>query len=192
MRGIGANLAVGDLSDIERGDPVLRGCALCENIAIEIDLFQICENRLSVLRNGQGVAHAPDVLFGAAGIAKNQFGKVYKGKVVDTALPMLPGQREIAQLQRRLLPGSFEVGMLLRGAAQAQLFDVVVGIADLVHDAQGDQQLRRQIAVHVGVQIRAEFALAADIGLDQGLLHAQAIVLGLAHQGFGDGRNRRL
>ena len=191
-RGIGAYLIVGDLSDVERGDPILRGDALCEDIAIEIHLFQIRKNRLSVLRNGQRAAHTLDILFGAVGIAENQLGEVDKGKVVDTALPTLPGQRDIAQLQRRLFSGSLKPLKLFRGAAQAQLLDVVVGIADLVHDAQGDQQLRRQVAVHVGVQIRMEFALAADIGLDKRLLHAQTVILGLAHQGFGDGGNRRL
>ncbi len=39
------------------------------------------------------------------------------------------------------------------------------------------------------MQICMELAFAADISLDQGLFYAQAVVLGLAHQGLGDGRD---
>ena len=56
-------------------------------------------------------------------------------------------------------------------------------------DAQRDQYIRIQIGVHVSMEIRAEFVIPGDIGLDQCLPGAQAIALGLAHQRFCDGRN---
>ena len=42
------------------------------------------------------------------------------------------------------------------------------------------------------MEVRAEFALSADIRLDQRLADVQPVVLGLAHEGLGNGRHRGL
>ena len=49
-----------------------------------------------------------------------------------------------------------------------------------------------RVSVHVGLQIAPELDLPADVGLEDGLRLVVAIVLGLAHQGLGDGRDRGL
>ena len=56
-------------------------------------------------------------------------------------------------------------------------------------DAQGDEYVCRQIGIHMGMQVTVELVFIQDIGLDDGLFEGQFIVLGLAHQGLGDGRN---
>ena len=81
---------------------------------------------------------------------------------------------------------------LRRGDLQSQLLNVIQGIAQLVDDAQGDQRVRRQVAVHVGMQVGMELALRADIRLDDCFLLPGAVVLGLAHQGLGDRGNGSL
>ena len=102
---------------------------------------------------------------------------------------MLPGHRKIAQLPFCLSPRCFQAFVLFRRTVQAKLFYIIIGIADLVHHAQCNQKLGRQITVHMCMQIGMELALTADISFDQGLLNTKAIVLGLAHQCFGYGRN---
>ncbi len=82
---------------------------------------------------------------------------------------------------------------LLRiGEHKAELSDVVEGIPDLVGNAECDQDVRGEVSVHVGVQITPELDLPADVGLEDGLRLVVAVVLGLAHQGLGDGRDRGL
>ena len=67
--------------------------------------------------------------------------------------------------------------------------DIVKRIPDLMHDDQRDQDIRRLIAVNMGVQVCAELGFAADVGLNNCFFDTQAVVLGLAHQGLGDGRH---
>ena len=105
---------------------------------------------------------------------------------------MAARQGRLAQLTFGLHPPFFQRPELFRRASQAQLLDIIIGIADLVHDGQRDQQIRRKDAVHVGVQVGAELAVAGNVGLDDGLADAQAVVLRLAHQRLGDGRHRGL
>ena len=57
-------------------------------------------------------------------------------------------------------------------------------------DAERDQRVRRQDTVHMGVQIRSELAVRADICLDDRFLNTETVILCLAHQRFGNGRNR--
>ena len=59
-------------------------------------------------------------------------------------------------------------------------------------DAERDQNVRREVAVHVRVQIGAELELARNIGLENGLCHREAVVRRLAHQRLRDGRDRGL
>ena len=61
-----------------------------------------------------------------------------------------------------------------------------------MHDSKCNQNIRREIAVHMGMKIRAEFHIPQNIGLEYGLRSIQAIILGLAHQGFGNRRDRGL
>ena len=56
---------------------------------------------------------------------------------------------------------------------------------------QRNQQVRGQIGIHVGVQVRPELALPENVGLDDGFGDVQLIILRLAHQRLregGDGR----
>ena len=61
-----------------------------------------------------------------------------------------------------------------------------------MHDSKCNQNIRREIAVHMGMKIRAEFHVPQDISLKYGLRSIQTIILGLAHQGFGNRRDRSL
>ena len=58
-----------------------------------------------------------------------------------------------------------------------------------MNNTQSNQNIGREIPVHVCMQIGVELAVAADIGFDNGFLNPEAIVLRLAHQRLGDGRN---
>ena len=173
-------------------DRVIRRLALGEHIAVEIDLFQIGKDGLPVLRDGQGDADAGDVLRRVRRISQDQVRKVEEGIVVDAAFEIFPGQRRIVQRLSGRRPRPLQLRLLRLAAAQPQLFDVVQRIADLVADAERDQHIRLEVAAHVGVQIGAELAVAENIGLDDGFRHAQAVVLGLAHQSLGDGRDAGL
>ena len=102
---------------------------------------------------------------------------------------MPSGQSGIPQLSFRLPAGFLQRDKLPGCAFQAQFLDVVIRITDLVDQSQGNQYVRRKIAVHVGMQVCPEFAVGADIGFHDRLFHAQAVILGLAHQGFGNSRN---
>ena len=59
-------------------------------------------------------------------------------------------------------------------------------------DAQGNQDVRVQVGVHVGMEVGPELVILGDIGLDQGVPGPEAVVLGLAHEGLGDGGDGRL
>ena len=58
-------------------------------------------------------------------------------------------------------------------------------------DAQCYQNIRLQIATHVCMQIRMEFAVIKNIGFHYRLEYAETVVFCLAHQGFGNSRDRR-
>ena len=59
-------------------------------------------------------------------------------------------------------------------------------------DAEGDEDVRIEVGVHVGVEVRPELAVTQDVGLYESLANVLPIVLGLAHQGLSDGRDVRL
>ena len=56
-------------------------------------------------------------------------------------------------------------------------------------DGQGDENIGAEVGIAVGVQIRGQLDLLRHIGLDQCLPKGVTVVLGLAHEGLGDGRN---
>ena len=187
LPGVGAHLPVRQRLHADAAEGVLRLLRLGEDVAVEIDLLQIRKDGLAVLGDGQRVADAVQIPGRPLGIAEDQLGKVEKGVVVDAALAMLAGELEIAELSLGLHAPRLQRFQLRGRAFQPQLLDIVIRIADLVADAQGDEHVRRQDAVHVGVQVGAELAVGADVGLHDGLLQPQPVVLGLAHQGFGNG-----
>ena len=59
-------------------------------------------------------------------------------------------------------------------------------------DAERNQHVRLEIAVHVRVQVGAEFAVIEEIGLHDRLRHAEAVIPRLAHQHLRDRGNRGL
>ena len=105
---------------------------------------------------------------------------------------MLAGQASLPQPLFRFSPALLQFRRLGRITPQSQLLDIVIGIPQLAHNAQGNQCVRRQVAVHVRMQVRMELAFTADIGFHNRLGYTQLVVPGLAHQGFGDGWNRSL
>ena len=56
-------------------------------------------------------------------------------------------------------------------------------------NTKGNQDIRIQIGVHVGVKVSAKLVISGNVGLDQRLPCAQIIALGLAHKGLGDSRD---
>ena len=192
LPGVGADLPVRDALDIDAGERLVRALPFCKNIAVEVDLFEIGKHRLAVLRDREGIAHPFDVVGRVLRIAEDQFGEVDEGKVVDPPLPVLAGQRDVAESVFRLAALLLQARALPFRTAQRKLFDVIIGVADLVHDTERDQRVRRQDAVHVRVQVRPEFAVGSNIGLDDRLFHAEAVIFRLTHQGFGDRGDRGL
>ena len=168
---------------------ILACYSLGKHIPIQINLFKICEYSLPVLRDGQAVADPVNVEGSPFRVAEDQIGEIDKREVVNSALPMLSRQREIRQLFFAFSPPCLQLLKLVPGALQPQFFNIIVGIADLMNDPQGNQHIRGQIAVHMGVKIRPEFTVAPDIGFYDGLFNPEPVVLGLAHQGFGDCRD---
>ena len=55
---------------------------------------------------------------------------------------------------------------------------------------QCNQNIRLKIGAHMCVQIRMEFAVVKNIGFNNRLCDAEAVILRLAHQGFGNGGDR--
>ena len=56
-------------------------------------------------------------------------------------------------------------------------------------NAQGDQDIRPQVGIHMGMQVSPELVFPGNIALDDGPLDIELIVLGLTHQGLGYGRD---
>ena len=123
------------------------------------------------------------------GVAEYQVGKVDEGVVVDLAREVLAAQPAVREPDCDSLALLCKALLLLRGTAQAQLFDVVERIADLMEHAQRDQQIGVEVRVHVGVQVGAELVFAPYVGLDERFAHVKAVVLRLTHQRFGYRRN---
>ena len=190
--GIVADFMVGNLLNAEGRKLLFCRDPFREDVAVKIDFFQIGKDSLPILRDRQGIAYACDIGRCVCGIAENEIGKIDKGEIINSPFPVFPGHRKITQFPLRLLPGRFQPPVLLRRTVQTKLFYVIIGIADLVHHAKCNQKLGWKISVHVCMQIGMELALAADIGLNQGLFYTQPVVLGLTHQCFGYGRNGRL
>ena len=185
----GRDLSVGNGAVLFQVHRVVVGPGLGEDVAVEIDLFQVREDRLAVLEDGQGGPDPGNVVCGVVRVCQNEVRKVDEGVVVDPAGQVLALE---GRIRKGLLCNAsplLQQGLLGTGASELQLFDVIEGIADLVEDPQGDQDIRVQVGVHVGVEVRSELIVPGNVGLDQGLPGPQTVVLGLAHQGLGDGRD---
>ncbi len=171
---------------VQAAEGILRGDSLGKHIPVQVNLLQVGKYRLPVLRDGEGIPDAADVLRRVRGVSEDQVGEVDEYLVVNLAVPVLSVREAVLHGRLRPRAASGQELRLRRGDLQLQLLDIVQRIAQLVDDAQGNQRVRRQVAVHMGMQVGMEFALRADIRLDDRLLLPGAVVLGLAHQGFGD------
>ena len=189
---VGQHFPVRDQRQVDPAEGILRRHSLGEYVAVQVNLFQIREHRLPVLGNGQGVPDPVDIILCVRRVAQDQLGKVDEGMVVNPAVPVFSGQAGFSQFLFRRGPPLLQFCRLGQVAPQSQFFDVVIGITQLAHNAQGNQRVRRQVAVHMRMQVRAELALAADIGFHDRLGHAQLVFPCLAHQGLGNGGNRSL
>ena len=125
-------------------------------------------------------------------IVQNQIGEIDKRVVVDLSGQIFSLQRGVGILLFHRFPLLCKPVLLPLGEGEPQLFDVVQRVADLVNDAQGDERVRGQVGIHVGMQIRAEFRLLQHVGLDDGPLGVQLVVLGLGHERLGNSGDRRL
>ena len=181
---------VGNPFKINAAERVIRRKAFRENVPVQIYFFQISKNSLTVFRNGEGVADTTDIIGSIRKVAQYQIRKIDKGIVINAALPVMAGQRDLSERFFHLSPICFQTLQLIGSTFQLKLFDIIIGITDLVDNAQRDQDIGRKIPVHMGMQIGMELAVAADIRFDNGFLYPEAIILRLAHQRFGNGRNR--
>ena len=170
-------------------DPVGRRKCFGEDIAVKIYLLKIREHGLPVLHHGKACPDPRDVPCRVVQVVENQIGKINECVVIDPAVKILALQSAVPELCFRLPSLVSEHFHLEAVQAQLQLLDVVQGIADLMGNAQGNQHIRCKVCIHVGVQVRSELAGAQDIRLDHGLGKVEVVVLGLAHQGLGNGRN---
>ena len=59
-------------------------------------------------------------------------------------------------------------------------------------NSEGNQQIGVEVCVHMGVKVGSKLALAADVGFYERFFVVEAVVLCLAHQGFGNRRDIRL
>ena len=112
--------------------------------------------------------------------------------IIDPARQIFTGQCGIAEILFDQCPLFHKALPLRLRAHQLQLFDIIQRISDLMRDPQCDQNIRRQIGIHVRMQIRTEFRITPDIRLDQGPGDVQLILFRLAHQSLGYGRNAGL
>ena len=166
--------------------------SLAEDVAVQIDLLQIRENGLTILQHSQRDADLHDVIRSVGEVVQDQVGEIDEGVVVYFSGEILARQRGIGKLTGHLFALRADLLFLTVRENESEFAHVVERIADLMCDAERDQDVRRQVAVHMRVQVAAEFVLTADIGLEDGFLHAVAVVFGLAHQRLGDGGNGRL
>ena len=123
-------------------------------------------------------------------IQQNQIRKVDEGIVVDPSFPVSSSQACQIQPCLHVAPLLRQIGLLGGRYRQLQLLDIVQRIADLMLDGQGDENVRMQIGISVGMQVCGELHLFPDIGLYQGFPERIFVVLGLAHEGLGNGRNQ--
>ena len=182
-----ADVLILDPAEVRQVDLIIGGHALGEHIAVQVQLFQVGEHCLGFLQNGQRPSDAVDVLRGMGQVQQDQVCEVDEGIVIDLPLPVF--SRQTGQIQPLLhFPALFlQKALLGIGKCQTQLFDVIKRIADLVLDGQGDEDIRTEIGVAVGMEVCGEFHFLPDIGLDQCLPEGKLVVLGLAHEGFCDG-----
>ena len=161
---------------------LLGRLSLGKDIAVQIHLLQIREYGLSVLHDRKGGADPRNIVFRIFQIPENQLREVDKCIVIDFPVQVLAGKRRILIPLCRLFSQPGELFRLLFGRNQSQLPDIVERIPDLMINSQRNQQIRGQIGIHMGVQIRPELALPENVCLDDGFGDVQLIILRLAHQ----------
>ena len=187
-----ADVAVLDAIDVLQFDAVIRRQTLGEHIAIQVELLQIGEHRLRAFQQGKGAADLIDVFRGLFDVAQNQIGKVDEGIVVDLAFPILSAEGGQIKASLHVFSLCIQHGLLCRRQTQAQLFHIVQRIADLMLDSQRDENIGIQIGVAVGVEVGGQLHFFRHIGFDQSFPEGILVILGLAHQCFGNSGNQRI
>ena len=186
------DVRVRDLFNVPKRDFFIRLRALGEHVAVEIDFLEVGENRLPVLHDGQGGADLRDIVLCMFRIVQDKVREVDECVVIDPSGQVFA--RKLGALKalfdaRPLRGQRLFLGL---GDKKLQLLDVIEGIADLVPDPERDQDVRVEVRIHVGVQVRAELALPEDVGLHHRLLEIKPVILGLAHEGLRDRGDRGL
>ena len=86
---IGIYFAVGDPFEVDATERVVGWNPFCENISVQIYFFQICKNRLTVFRNGKGIANTADIIGSVLQVTQNQVRKIDEGIIINPALPVM-------------------------------------------------------------------------------------------------------
>jgi hypothetical protein len=183
------DVAVRDARDGSKRELLFGFRTLAEDVSVEVDLLQICEHSLPVLQNTERCADANNVFLRVLWVVQNQIGKVDVGVIVDFSRKIFAGQGGCLELARDRFTLLSDCRFLFIGQNKPQLPHVVKRIADLMGDSEGDEDVGSEVAVHMGVQIGAEFVFSPNIGLEDGFLLGQMIVFRLAHERLGDGRH---
>ena len=125
-------------------------------------------------------------------ISENQIRKIDEGIVVDLPVQILACKPGVHELPRHFLSLLRNFFFLLLRECQFQFAYVVERVTDLMIDAEGDQNIRGEISVHMRVKIAVKLEISGNIGLEDRLGHIELIVLRLTHQCLGNRRNRSL
>ena len=172
--------------------PAGHGYAAGEDVVVEIHLLKTGEHRLPVLEHSKAGPDLCNVVFAVLQIVQNQRGKVDIRIVIDFAVEIFSGQRAVTELLLCLLTLQHQGLHLFPGKPQIQLADIVQRVADLIHNPQGNQDIRRQNRIQMRMKIGAELAFGKDECFDNRLPLISRVILGLRHQCLGNRRNRSL
>ena len=184
------NIRIRNPVNIMQRDPITAANTLGKHIAVQIHLLQIGEHRLAVLHDRQRSTDARNVVFCIFQIVQNQIRKINEHIVIDLTVFIFARQRTAAGDEFLLcIHAQYPQHLLLfRAKAQLQLADVVERIADLMHNPERNQLVRRKSRIHMRMKIGTELAFRRNTGAYNGFRKRQLIVPRLRHQGFGNGR----
>ena len=175
------DVTVGDLVDVHQLDLILGRRSLRENVAVQVDFFEVGEDRLTILQDRERIADPRNVVSRMVNIMQDQIRKVDERVVIDLADLIFSFEGRVSELRLDRLTLRSEGALLRLGQLQPEFFDVIERVADLVMDPQCNEKVRTQIRVHMGMQVRVEFIIVQNVGFNNGLLKIQPVILGLAH-----------
>ena len=98
------DIFVGYLINIQQFNRMLVGHTLGEDIAVQVDLFQIGKDSLAVLQNRQGSPDQRDVVCRVIYILQDQGREINAGIVIDLTVQILAGQLTVRKLPGNPLP----------------------------------------------------------------------------------------